>query len=887
MNKNKKIKIIFLCFVAIITPLYTNIFSFNHLASNINEDNKVSLEKLKNSDYSSFYEGNGEDVNVSLQQSLLDNSVIEISDVSDSNNNTFYEPCPTVENFNSSFTEMTIEDIYAPNKNLIVQDAPWSEGQEFLSTSMEVGSFKVAGTSCCILKNVSIMYDTLLLPNNATVHVHLYNSTWNGTASLPGIESNNGIYLGIFTALEDSLEWNGITGLNFILNNSYTENNTWFIGLKKEGSGTPQWRYQEDDSVAPGANGDNSYVYYYDAFSTTKWKVRDPMFETTRDYFLKVGLSPYISHPNTTLIVEDSPWANFQDFSISRPAATSFQVESDLYLENVSVYLSNINPSIATVRVVLYNSVWNSSNSISIPGGTSQFDYILLDVSNISASSDGWHTVTGLHTFLNNSKTDNNTWFIGLWDISILGGDLFWYYTRDISGTTDGIDETMSYLHNSLMARWDLIIIQPQSNTIDLHLKLGVSYDKNIPKPADIGLKINNTDVIGYSDLYGFGYWNSTQNYSSSSGQLEFVISADWWDVSCKITQVQINYIKTDLNANSVFRVLGSEQDVLWNVSRTGGINLFDARLSDYRINFTITSIWNNIQVFNGPINKTNDISISPDKNGYKIVQVLNAGNGTYWHLTATTENLIASIDTYIDSTATDIVSYSDIVKFNATFKETIGQNDGNINLSIYDPAAISNKLNFTSVNSTFDSGLEFYLGSWDISDTVTDYGEFRVQISWNNGTSAGFREKILTIIGETDLSLITPNQYATFYTNQSFDIVVYYEDFNLFTPIDGATIQYNIDGQGWQSTTANNGTVGYYIVSVDCSVFTSDGLKTVEINASKQYYSSQVLTYNFNIIVIEEPSRPSKPEIPGYNLIVLIGLVFIITVIIFKKKYK
>lgn len=68
MNKSKKIKIIILCFVAIITPLYSNIFSLTDLASNINEDNKVSLEKLKISDYSSFFEGNGEDVNVSLQQ---------------------------------------------------------------------------------------------------------------------------------------------------------------------------------------------------------------------------------------------------------------------------------------------------------------------------------------------------------------------------------------------------------------------------------------------------------------------------------------------------------------------------------------------------------------------------------------------------------------------------------------------------------------------------------------------------------------------------------------------------------------------------------------------------------------------------------------------------
>jgi len=128
-----------------------------------------------------------------------------------------------------------------------------------------------------------------------------------------------------------------------------------------------------------------------------------------------------------------------------------------------------------------------------------------------------------------------------------------------------------------------------------------------------------------------------------------------------------------------------------------------------------------------------------------------------------------------------------------------------------------------------------------------------------------------LTIIGDTDFSLITPSQDATFYTDQSFDIIVYFEDFNLLTPIDGATIEYNINGQGLQSTTVNNGTIGYYVIPVDCSIFTSDGLKSVDISANKQYYDSQLLTYSFNVIVVEEPSRPSQPAIPGYNIIALI----------------
>ena len=77
MKEFKKIKIITLCFIAIITPLYTNLFTLIDLASSISENNNGSLEKLKNSDYTSIFDGNGEDINLSLQQSLLDNSVIE------------------------------------------------------------------------------------------------------------------------------------------------------------------------------------------------------------------------------------------------------------------------------------------------------------------------------------------------------------------------------------------------------------------------------------------------------------------------------------------------------------------------------------------------------------------------------------------------------------------------------------------------------------------------------------------------------------------------------------------------------------------------------------------------------------------------------------------
>ena len=100
-------------------------------------------------------------------------------------------------------------------------------------------------------------------------------------------------------------------------------------------------------------------------------------------------------------------------------------------------------------------------------------------------------------------------------------------------------------------------------------------------------------------------------------------------------------------------------------------------------------------------MNKMNEISIRSLNNGYSEICVLNAGSG-YWFLTASSANLLDSIDSYSDSRAESIFNYSNIVLFNTSFKETIFQNDGLLNLSIYSPALINDVLNFTMVKTVF-----------------------------------------------------------------------------------------------------------------------------------------------------------------------------------------
>ena len=644
---NKKNKILLLSFVLLINgmALFSFIFRGNYgMVKNhdgIHDPDKFHFTDLKKSDYSPNYEGNGDRINITLQQSLLNNSIISFPDLEISN--TFTEPCPTADDFNSSFINILIENLKANNISLVVQNNP------------EDGEIDCA---------------------------------------------------------------------------------------------------------------------------------------TTR--------------------------------------LTSFSVNTDCYIVNASINIKRTaNP---TGEIYLYESSWNSVLNRSEPTGTST------TIGTIAPTANGWLYIDLIDTFLNNSNTDNKTWFLGVVRTSG-GGSIQWRYTDDT------VTNNNSYAYYS-NAGWTY---EPR----DYLLEIGLAPINATPYPQTIGLKINNTQVVDYG--IGSGYWTSIEELQSSSGILSFTITSDWNALSLNITEVQMNYTKTDLQASSEFNVLKGESKISWNVSRSNGFNYFDPRINNYTtINFTISANWNDINVFNSSVNKTNDILIRNLNNGYKEVQVFNAGNGTFWFLNATSSNLLQSIDTYENSNPKSIFNYSSIIHFNTTFSKTITQNDGIINLSVYSPTAINDELNFTELYSSFGPASEISLGDWDVSDNITQYGFFRVQVSWNNDTDAGFLEKNITLIGETDLTLIEPLQNALFNSDQIFNITVYFYDSGLNQSING-TLWYSINGGIWQSTMNNNGTTGYYNVTIDCSTLYPYGPQNVSLSLNQTYYYNKSLDYNFSIIGLSE----------------------------------
>ena len=277
--------------------------------------------------------------------------------------------------------------------------------------------------------------------------------------------------------------------------------------------------------------------------------------------------------------------------------------------------------------------------------------------------------------------------------------------------------------------------------------QLKVNYAP-LKTPEAVGLKINGTAVTAISGQDYAGYWSSYSQFSSLTGNLEFVLTSTWNDVRCNINNVQINYTKTDLKGLPSIESSQGEQYTHWNITRSGGLNFFDNRLSSYSINFTIPKSWNNYTIFNGPINKTNDITGIHVSGNYRTLQVSNAGNGTYWFINATTINLLQSINIFKLGSITHITEAlnTETIGINGTFSQIISQNDGSINFSAYSPDITNNYLAYSILTSTFSSGTIITVDNWDLSSITSDFGIYRIQIVWLNDSEAGIRDITLTI---------------------------------------------------------------------------------------------------------------------------------------------
>jgi len=99
---------------------------------------------------------------------------------------------------------------------------------------------------------------------------------------------------------------------------------------------------------------------------------------------------------------------------------------------------------------------------------------------------------------------------------------------------------------------------------------------------------------------------------------------------------------------------------------------------------------------------------------------------------------------------------------------------------------------------------------------------------------------------------LVSPSQNEFFNTNQSFNLIVYFNDTMRNQAVNG-TMWYSINGGAWQFTFNNNGTAGYYNLTIDCSTIYPYGQQSVLISLNHTYYQNKTIAYNFKVFCLTE----------------------------------
>ncbi|NHJ86819.1 MAG: hypothetical protein FK734_15260, partial [Asgard group archaeon] len=569
-----------------------------------------------------------------------------------------------------------------------------------------------------------------------------------------------------------------------------------------------------------------------------------PIFTGYNTSFINVSINN-INAPNKSIILEDDySWQQ----SLASRIWSSFEVRGHGFLENVSIKIVN-DAGNEDYNIRLYNGELHSYLGTNYIRPKTSIATLSLSETVLQTTGSIWLNLTRVHERLNVSDTYNNTFFIAVQRLNDYGE---WEFENQADG-----DDTIVW--DSLSAN------TPVSR--DQLLKVDVAPLSNTPKPSEINLKVNGTEVNDI-DSDNRGFMNSSSEFYGINGYLDFEITADWWDVSCDVIKTQINYSKSDIKANSEFYIPSSSSEVQWNVTVPSGLNYFDERIIDFNtINFTIPSNWidTTIKVFNSSTEKTSDLVKRLLNSKYREVQVLNAGNGTFWYLTANSSNLLSSIDTYIDDIAISpsyIANFSSLIEFVANF--SISVNDGFLNLSVYSPSPrYMNNTKLFDISTA--PGKEISIDNWTASLDIKDYGEFLILMLWNNDTAAGFLEDYITIFADTDIITFLPR--TTFDASELFDIEIYFNDTGLIEGIDGGLLNYSINGNPIRGdkidyTRAAN---GYYNISIDCNdtQFFNYGDNIITFNISKPFYNNQTDSVTIRIngetnAVITSPSAGS-----------------------------
>ncbi len=135
----------------------------------------------------------------------------------------------------------------------------------------------------------------------------------------------------------------------------------------------------------------------------------------------------YLTAENKTIEIEKNRVNGNYVYTETQPRAASFQVTGefqgyDVYLDNVSVRTYTGGSKGITTEVYLFNATWDGLRYI--PNGTAKTDaYAYLDSFYMAKQElEGWHEIQGFDVKLDPTQTENNIWFVVLFEDVVQGG---------------------------------------------------------------------------------------------------------------------------------------------------------------------------------------------------------------------------------------------------------------------------------------------------------------------------------------------------------------------------------------------------------------------------------------------------------------------------------
>ena len=382
IRKSKRILTLFM--------IITTVFVLNFIPFNLNSQDLLTetdspdeiqfLDELEIADYSQSYSSNGDNFDITLHQSYLNNSYNLMLNASDTNNNTFSIPCPTDTTFNSSYTKFEIDNIYAPNKSLVIEES--TPGFTVINAN-HYTSFRVP--TSCYITNLSV---NLYSPSGADIFsFDIYGALddsgipkFDLTKDLTGL----GPDLGSHTNDSSSGVWFTLTGFDQFLNVSETYDNYFFIKMSTS-VGWGRWSTEYE------GNGDDTYSY--DSSSHI----------VGADFTLKVGLRSIgnnianasdinlkINNADVTDITDGQGYWESNAVNGSVSGILKYNVTADWWDVTSNIKEAQINYTKTDIQAISNFDILGSGEevnwTVSVPGGLNYFDDQLTEFNTINFS---------------------------------------------------------------------------------------------------------------------------------------------------------------------------------------------------------------------------------------------------------------------------------------------------------------------------------------------------------------------------------------------------------------------------------------------------------------------------------------------------------------------